>query len=93
MRKMRVTRTSDPKEFLEITQATHLGGYRISIEFSDGTQRVMDFGPFLRKARNPEIMAYRNLRKLKSFHLQDGDLMWGDYEMLFPIADLHRGEI
>ena len=26
-------------------------------------------------------------------HLHYGDLMWGDFEMIFPIADLHRGEI
>jgi len=90
---MQATTSTKPKECLEITQATHLGDYRISLEFSDGTQRVMDFGPFLRKARNPETIAYRNLRKFKSFHLQDGDLMWGDFEMIFPIADLHRGEI
>jgi hypothetical protein len=25
--------------------------------------------------------------------LDYGDLMWGDYEMIFPIADLYRGEI
>jgi hypothetical protein len=80
-------------DYLEITQARHLGDYRISLKFSDDTQRVMDFGPFLRKARNPEIMGYRSLRKFKNFHLHYGNLMWGDYEMIFPIADLHRGEI
>jgi len=82
-----------PADYLEITKARHLGDYRVSLEFSDGTQRMLDFGPFLRKARNPEIMAYRSLRKFKSFHLHYGNLMWGDYEMIFPIADLHRGEI
>jgi hypothetical protein len=80
-------------EYLEITEAKHIGGHRISLQFNDGTNRVMDFGPFLRKPRNPEITAYRNIKKFKSFHLHYGNLMWGDYEMIFPIADLHRGEI
>jgi hypothetical protein len=78
---------------LEITEAKYLGGYRIALQFSDGTQRVMDFGPFLRKAGNPEITAYRSAKKFKSFHLHYGNLMWGDYEMIFPIADLYAGKI
>ncbi|HZM06797.1 MAG TPA: DUF2442 domain-containing protein [Candidatus Saccharimonadales bacterium] len=80
-------------EYLEITDAKHIGRYRISLQFKDGTQRVMDFGPFLRQAGNPEITAFRNPKKFKSFHLHYGNLMWGDYEMIFPIADLYRGEI
>ena len=82
-----------PTAYLEITEARHLGNHRISLEFNDGATRVMDFGPFLRKARNPEITAYRSLKKFKSFHLHYGNLMWGDYEMVFPIEDLRRGEI
>ena len=82
-----------PTNYLEITEARHLAEYRILLVFNDGTQRVVDFGPFLRKAKNPETTAYRSLGKFKSFRLHDGDLMWGDYEMIFPIADLHCGEI
>jgi Protein of unknown function (DUF2442) len=80
-------------EYLEITEAEHVGDYRIDLHFNDGSKRVMDFGPFLRRATNPEIASYRKLRKFKNFHLHYGNLMWGDYEMIFPITDLHRGEI
>ena len=80
-------------EYLEITGARHLGDYRISLHFNDGTKRVMDFGPFLRKAKNPETTAFRDLKKFKDFHLHYGNLMWGDYEMIFPISDLYAGEI
>jgi hypothetical protein len=55
--------------------------------------RVMDFEPFLRKALNPDITKYRQLRNFKKFHLHHGDLMWGDYDMIFPMEDLHRGNI
>ncbi|MFN7139094.1 MAG: DUF2442 domain-containing protein [Limisphaerales bacterium] len=79
--------------YLEITEAKYLGDYRISLQFNDGLERVMDFGPFLSKAKNPEVVAFRNLKKFKSFHLHYGNLMWGDYEMVFPIADLHAGKI
>jgi hypothetical protein len=53
----------------------------------------MDFEPFLRHAMNPDIAKYRQLGNFKKFHLHHGDLMWGDFEMIFPTADLYRGEI
>jgi len=47
----------------------------------------------LRRAQNPDLSRYRQLQRFKSFHLHYGNLMWGDYEMIFPIMDLYRGEI
>ena len=79
--------------YLEITEARYVSDYKIRLTFNDGIVRDMDFEPFLRKARNPDLTQYRQLRKFKQFRLHYGDLMWGDYEMIFPIADLHRGEI
>ena len=79
--------------YLEIVGAEYASGYKIRLSFNDGTKRVMDFEPFLRKAMNPDITKYRQLRNFKKFHLHYGDLMWGDFEMIFPIEDLHRGEI
>jgi hypothetical protein len=80
-------------EYLELAEATYVSGYKLRLTFNDGTARVMDFEPFLRRAQNPDLTQYRQLRKFKNFRLHYGNLMWGDYEMLFPLADLHRGEI
>ena len=80
-------------KYLEIENAEHLDGHRLRLEFNDGVRRVVDFGPFLKQARHPQIAAYRSLRKFKSFHIEHGQLMWGDYEMLFPVWDLHEGQI
>lgn len=85
--------TAQTTNYLEITEAKYVSGYKIRLTFNDGTVRVMDFEPFLRKARHPDITQYRQMRKFKSFRLDYGDLMWGDYEMIFPITDLHRGAI
>ena len=79
--------------YLEITEAKYVLAYKIRLKFNDGTARVVDFEPFLRKATNPDLTQYRQLRKFKSFRLHYGDLMWGDYEMIFPITDLYRGQI
>jgi hypothetical protein len=79
--------------YLEITEAKYVSGYKVRLTFNDGTVRVMDFEPFLRKATHPDITQYRQMRRFKTFQLHYGDLVWGDYEMIFPITDLHRGEI
>lgn len=80
-------------EPLAIVAAEYVAGYRIRLAFSDGTARVVDFGPFLLRAHNPDTTDYRDLEKFKSFRIESGDLIWGDYQMLFPLADLHRGRI
>ncbi len=79
--------------YLEIVGADYATGYQIRLSFNNGTQRMMDFEPFLRKATNPDITKYRQLRNFKKFHLHYGDLMWGDFEMIFPIEALYQGKI
>ena len=80
-------------QFLAITDAKYLSGYQIRLAFNDGTTRVVDFGPFLAKARNPDTADYRSLERFRRFRIEDGDLVWGDHQMIFPIMDLYRGEI
>lgn len=79
--------------YLRVKEAKYVPRHRVDIKFNDGTHRVVDFGPFLKQARNPMFTKYRRPKEFKSFHIQDGDLMWGDFEMIFPIVDLHRGQI
>ena len=80
-------------QYLEIKKAEYVSGYKIQLTFNDGKIQVVDFGPFLKKARNPDTTDYRDLKKFKMFKVLEGDLVWGDYQMIFPIIDLHRGEI
>ena len=80
-------------DYLEVTKARYVSGYKIHVSFNDGMERIVDFGPFLAKARNPDTTDYRDLSKFKCFSIHDGDLMWGDCQMIFPITDLHRGQI
>jgi hypothetical protein len=80
-------------EYLEIVQAEYVSGYKIRLAFNDGMVRVMNFEPFLHKALNPDTTKYRQLRNFKKFHLHYGDLMWGDFDMIFPITDLYHGTI
>ena len=80
-------------QYLEITHAEYVDEYRLRLHFNTGLVRTVDFGSFLEKAKNPDTTDYRDLAKFKSFHLEHGDLVWGDHQMAFPIADLYSGSL
>ena len=78
---------------LEIIDVKYLGGYQLEIVFQDGKRQHIDFEPFLRNARNPDIRDYLDLKKFTSYRIEYGDLVWGDLELCFPIIDLYNGQI
>jgi hypothetical protein len=78
---------------IEIVGAEHLSGYKLKLHFSDGMERVIDFEPFLLGSRNPMIRAYLEQEKFANFRLEYGDLVWDDYGLCFPIADLYENRI
>ena len=78
---------------ISIEKAEYKGGYTIYLKFSDGLERNIDFEDFLSKARNPMTKKYLDKKLFKSFTIDYGDLMWNDYEMCFPVWDLHEGKI
>ena len=86
-----MTLTADA--IVDIVQAERLSDYKVRLCFSDGAERVVDFEPFLQSSRNPMIRAYLDLEKFASFRLEVGDLIWGDYDLCFPIADLYENRI
>jgi hypothetical protein len=36
---------------------------------------------------------FRFQNKFKNFKIIDGNLNWNDYDLIFPVADLHEGKI
>jgi hypothetical protein len=82
-----------PPEYISVKKAEYVSDYKLRLRFNDRSERIVDFGPFLAKPRHPEIEQYRELKKFKCFHLDHGDLMWGHYEMIFPVWELYHGEI
>jgi len=79
--------------YLEIKEAKYVPRYKMDLRFNDGVRRVVDFAPFLRRATNPMFTKYRRLKEFKAFQIRDGDLTWGDFEMIFHTADLRKGKI
>ncbi|MBZ0203982.1 MAG: DUF2442 domain-containing protein [Ignavibacteria bacterium] len=78
---------------LEIKSAQYIKDYQIRLVFNDGKNRVMDFGDFLNSSLNPMTRKYLKKPEFRNFEIRYGDLIWGDYEMCFPIWDLHEGKI
>jgi hypothetical protein len=76
-----------------IENANYKGDYVIGLRFSDGVERDVDLAIFLRNAKNPMTKKYLDKDLFKSFTIEYGDLIWNDYEMCFPILDLHEGKI
>ena len=78
---------------IDIVRVERLSGYTLRLSFSDGAERVIDFEPFLCTSRNPMIRAYLDPGKFADFTLKYGNLMWDDYGLCFPIADLYENNI
>jgi len=78
---------------VDIVQVERVADYKLKLHFSDGFERVIDFEPFLRESRNPMIRAYLDPKQFANFRLEHGDLLWDDYGLCFPIADLYENRI
>jgi len=78
---------------ISIDKAEYAGDYKISLLFSDGVERLIDFFDFLNNARNPMTRKYLDKKLFKNYSIVYGDIIWNDYEMCFPIWDLHEGKI
>lgn len=78
---------------ISINKASYKSDYKIRLDFSDGTTQIIDFQKFLEESKNPMTNKYLDLKEFRSFRLEYGDLVWGDFELCFPIWDLHEGKI
>ena len=78
---------------ISIINSEYKGDYKIHFLFSDGVEKTVDFGNFLKNAKNPMTKKYRDKNLFKSFTVEYGDISWNDFEMCFPIWDLHEGVI
>ena len=78
---------------ISITGAEYIRDYKIRFSFSDGIEVIIDFNSFLKSAKNPMTKKYLNKQLFKNYSIEYGDIIWNDYEMCFPIWDLHEGKI
>ena len=78
---------------VDISAVEYAEGYKLRLTFSDDTARTVDFEPFLSQSHNPMIRKYLDPAEFVAFSVQGGDLVWHDYDLCFPIADLYEGRV
>ena len=80
-------------QIIQAVSATEIGDYKLRIAFDDDTTQEIDFKPFLASALHPDIRAYLDPQRFSSFRIEYGDLVWGDYDLCFPIIDLYKNQL
>jgi Protein of unknown function (DUF2442) len=76
---------------VNIVSAEPAGGYRLWLTFSDSYKTLVDFAPLLERSMNPQTQQFLEMDKFLSFRLEWGNLVWGDYDLCFPIEELYEG--
>ncbi len=80
-------------QVIKVEQAEFVAGYMLRLIFNDGLAQEVDFSDFLSRSSNPLIREYLDKDKFMQFEINDGDLEWNDYDLCFPVADLHENNI
>ena len=78
---------------INITQAEYLDNHVIHLCFDDGKEQTIDFKTFLSQSVHPDIRAYLDTEKFKDYRIEYGELVWGDYDLCFPVIDLYNNQL
>ncbi|MDQ7074649.1 MAG: DUF2442 domain-containing protein [Gammaproteobacteria bacterium] len=78
---------------MEIINVTHLRSHILAIDFNDGHRSMVDFAPFLYGNAHPDCDRYKRIGDFLRFEVEDGNLNWDDYTMIFPIEDLYHNTL
>ena len=83
----------DENRVINVEKVKYLNGYKLKLFFNDGVEKIIDFNPFLSNSLNPLINKYLDLKEFQKYELDSGDLVWNDYDLCFPVADLYENNI
>ncbi len=79
---------------ITVTGAVYLEAFKVRIEFSDHTCKVIDFEPFLKENHHPQWAKYNNINNFKKFKIENGNLVWGrNWDLIFPVYGLYTDNI
>jgi len=78
---------------IKLEHVEYVGDHKLRLFFSDKKKQVVNFGPFLKHSLHAEIKKYLSPKKFKNFKIEHGELMWGDFDLVFPIMDLYKNKL
>ena len=79
---------------INVIDAKYVEGCHLSVTFSDDTCQLIDFRPALERLRVPEYRQYLKPEYFQQFHIEDGNVVWGeDWDIIFPVDQLYHNKI
>jgi len=78
---------------INVVSAEVVGELRLRICFDDGVEQIVDFKSFLKDSLHTDIRAWSAPERFAQFRIEYGELVWGDYDLCFPVMDLYRNRI
>ena len=77
---------------LAILEAKAKDNLCVELLFNDNSSRIVDVGDFIRKHPHPQYNKYLDETEFRKFHLDDGNIVWGeDWDLIFPLDQLYAG--
>ena len=77
---------------LAILEAKAKDNLCVELFFNDNSSRIVDVGDFIRKHPHPQYNKYLDETEFRKFHLDDGNIVWGeDWDLIVPLDQLHAG--
>lgn len=83
---------SDKTELL-VVETAHVQDHVLNIVFNNGHSVIVDFAPFIFSNGHPNYEPYKNIDVFLSYKLEDGNLNWDDYTMIFPVENLYANSL
>lgn len=79
---------------IRVQSAEYIGNNTLRILFTDGFQRDLDIGEFIRNHPHPQYDKYLLEENFLQFSIEMGNLVWGkDWDLIFPIESLYSGNL
>jgi len=78
---------------ISVKTAKYVGDYIIRIYFNTDEDKAVDFKAFLQQSIHPSIKKYLDEDLFSNYKIQNGNLNWNDYDLIFPINDLYENKI
>jgi hypothetical protein len=78
---------------INIIKAEALDDYRLHLTFDDGKDQSVDFKPLLTRTQHTDVRSYLDLAKFALCRIEYGELVWGDYDLCFPVIDLYLNQL
>lgn len=83
-------RRSSPRKYASpyIVDAKHVDGYRVELRFDDGFLKIVDLANFMKSTRGDFERKYIEPAMFSKVWVSDGDLCWGESDILLSGREL-----